>query len=658
MGSHFSYSMTIPESQLAAQPWGRGVVDALLDLSPDPVWLVDSEGLVTAFNRPFARWWTSVAGMAPRARAPLEGATPALRDAQRRVLAGRSMVVDLRLVVDGVEQPYAVHGRPVGLPGDVDAAAFLAREVAETGLGAGEMAVELSLLHLFAGEDDTLAQILIKTLEFLCRSDGWDAGIIWTVDGDALHPEASWFDLPEGGERLASRIDSLRFARGHGAPGRAWAGREMVWIPDVLEESMLQRADFAEAAGLHSIVAVPLVESDRVTGVVEFFTQPVRPLSERSRRTLQRTADALGRLIARRRAEDERRRLLSLVERKGSEWMLTFDSIQLPIILAAADGTIVRLNRAARDLAGLGFEELVGRRIRSLGKEEPWSTLADIVDAVRDSGVACTAQITSGEVLWDVAASLLDQNVDGQRVIIVLRDVTQLARLQDAVRRGEQLAALGELVAGVAHEVKNPIFGMSMTIDLLDERVRDDPESAELADALRKWVERLHGLIEDLLEYGKPWTVELEAGSPAAVLQQAIETCQARASDAGVTIDVPAAGVEATVLMSPRRLVHVFENLITNAIQYSPRGDRVTVSACCDGEAIEYAVRDRGRGFDPADLQRVFQPFFTRRRGGTGLGLSIVQRIVDEHGGIVNAGNHAEGGGEVRVRLPIYRPTT
>jgi len=152
--------------------------------------------------------------------------------------------------------------------------------------------------------------------------------------------------------------------------------------------------------------------------------------------------------------------------------------------------------------------------------------------------------------------------------------------------------------------------------------------------------------------------VELEPGNPADVLRQALETCQPRANDADVTIDAGEAMGEAVVLMSARRLVHVFENLITNAIQHSAKGDRVTISAAQDAEAVEYAVRDRGRGFNPADLSRVFQPFFTRRRGGTGLGLSIVQRIVDEHGGIVNAGNHAEGGAVVRVRLPIYRPTT
>ena len=104
--------------------------------------------------------------------------------------------------------------------------------------------------------------------------------------------------------------------------------------------------------------------------------------------------------------------------------------------------------------------------------------------------------------------------------------------------------------------------------------------------------------------------------------------------------------------------MHAFENLITNAIQHSKKGSSVTISASEEEDAVEYSVRDCGPGFNPADLPRVFQPFFTRRRGGTGLGLSIVQRIVDEHGGIVNAGNHAEGGAVVRVRLPIYRPPT
>ena len=108
--------------------------------------------------------------------------------------------------------------------------------------------------------------------------------------------------------------------------------------------------------------------------------------------------------------------------------------------------------------------------------------------------------------------------------------------------------------------------------------------------------------------------------------------------------------------MDGSRLVLVFENLLINAVQHSVRGGQVHLSAVMEGDGATITIRDHGPGFRPEDLSRVFQPFFTRRRGGTGLGLSIVQRIVDEHGGTVHARNHESGGAELRVHLPLYHP--
>jgi signal transduction histidine kinase len=110
------------------------------------------------------------------------------------------------------------------------------------------------------------------------------------------------------------------------------------------------------------------------------------------------------------------------------------------------------------------------------------------------------------------------------------------------------------------------------------------------------------------------------------------------------------------VLADRARVSQVLQNLIENAVHFSPEGGRVEVALGPGGDApngwVECAVRDSGPGFDPADLPRLFEPFFTRRRGGTGLGLSIVHRIVYDHGGEVAAENHESGGAVVKVRFP------
>jgi PAS domain S-box-containing protein len=610
----------------------RAMLDALVDLSPDPLWVIDATGATIAFNSAFQRWQGELA----------DGGDPQLEELQRRALKGRSIMANVRLVAAGVERMFAIHARPVETGG----VAFTAHEVAPEGDGT-ERAIELALMHLFAS-NDPLRDVITKALEYLCATNRWDAATLWRIDHRALHADVMWFVSDDLRNKLEPRLGTLRFEYGEGTPGRAWATRDVIWVADMLEESSIGRAELAAAAGLHSVVATPLVDADRVTGVLELFTHSIRPINEPSRRMLSRTGAALARLI-------ERRQLLEQIATKGAEWLLTVDSIRMPILLVTNDGRVARLNRTAQQLTGRAYDDVLGRPLLSLGEGEPWTTLREITTAVHESAMTCTAQIVAGETNWDVTASPLAAGND-DRIVIAMRDTTEIVRLQESVRRGEQLAALGELVAGVAHEVKNPLFGMSMTLDLLDEQIADRAESLELTAALRKWIARLLSLTENLLAYGKTWSTEMKPVEFRDVLLQAIEASEPLAREASVTIDV---GVDATglVLMDASRLVLVFENLIANAVQHSREGDQVIIRTSRDGDQLAINVRDQGAGFAPSELSRVFQPFYTRRRGGTGLGLSIVQRIVDEHGGIVTASNADEGGAAVLVRLPIYRAT-
>ncbi|MFL6246181.1 MAG: ATP-binding protein [Thermoanaerobaculia bacterium] len=616
----------------------RATLDALVDLSPDPVWVIDAAGSLVASNSAFQRWQRDIA----------HGGGPQLAELQRRALAGRSIMANVRLIAAGIERTYAIHARPV----DTGGVAFTAREAEEEREGS-ERSIELALMHLFAS-NDPLDVVLTRTLEFLCATDRWDAGVLWRVvndgNGDALRAEAMWFESEESRQKLAPRLGNLAFAFGEGTPGRAWATGNVIWIADMLEESLVQRSELAAAAGLHSVVATPLVDADRVVGVLELFTHSIRPINEPARRMLARTGVALARLI-------ERRQLLEQIATKGAEWLLTVDSISMPILLVTTNGDVVRLNRTAQELTGRKYDDVVGRPLISLGDDEPWKTLRDLAIAVHDSGLTCTAQIVSGEKSWDVTASPLAAG-DDDRVVIAMRDTTEIARLQESVRRGEQLAALGELVAGVAHEVKNPLFGMSVTLDLLDEHLDRRSEAFELTAALRTWIARLQSLTESLLAYGRTWSTDMKAGDLRPVLTQAITAMQPLARDVQVSIDAELESDSNVVLMDASRLALVFENLLANAIQHSRNGDRVIVKATCDGERLDVLVRDQGPGFGADDLPRIFQPFYTRRRGGTGLGLSIVQRIVDEHGGIVTACNGEQGGAVVLVRLPTYRPSS
>src|SRR5262249_24207059 len=159
-------------------------------------------------------------------------------------------------------------------------------------------------------------------------------------------------------------------------------------------------------------------------------------------------------------------------------------------------------------------------------------------------------------------------------------------------------------------------------------------------------------LMQDLLDYGRPPRLHLAATSLEEMAGEAARACEPAA--AGRRVELRVAPGLPELRVDHQRMGHVLENLIRNALQHSPDRGRALGEAGHGGPlAVWCLVRDFGRGFRSEDLPRVFEPFFTKREGGTGLGLSIAQRIVEQHGGHIEAENHPEGGAIVKISLPL-----
>jgi PAS domain S-box-containing protein len=358
------------------------------------------------------------------------------------------------------------------------------------------------------------------------------------------------------------------------------------------------------------------------------------------------------------------RKLYGALQRSAQEWEQTFDSIETPILLAGDEGRIARLNRAARDLAGRPYVDLIGRPLAEVEAGQPWSEAARLAALVAQKRAPLHTQVrdeASGHT-WDLSAGPISgPAADGEQVVVVARDVTPMIELQESLRRSETLSAMGTLVAGVAHEVRNPLFGISANLDAFEQRFGREAEYAETIGLLRGELERLVLLMNDLLDYGRPACELPVEGSFPEMVEQALRACAglARRSRVDMVNEVPA-GL-GSCLMDRRRMAQVLQNLLENAIQHSAEGAAVVVMAASetgrDGRAwINCSVCDSGPGFVAADLPHIFEPFFTRRAGGTGLGLSIVQRIVQLHGGTIGAANRTEGGAQLTLRVPRHGP--
>jgi PAS domain S-box-containing protein len=361
-----------------------------------------------------------------------------------------------------------------------------------------------------------------------------------------------------------------------------------------------------------------------------------------------------------------------ITERKRAEQQLRLlalavESTTEAITITDLEDRFTFVNGAFLEQAGYTGEELIGRHVSLMDSpRNPPSLRTEILAATAKGG-------WSGELYnrrkdgTDIAIALTTaqvRNAEGRVIALmgVASDVTerkwaqeQAALLQESLRRAETMSALGAVVAGVAHEVRNPLFAISATVDALEARFGPQPAYARYTETLRQEVNRLSRLMSDLLDYGRPPRLDLTDTAIGPVVTRALAACAPLAEQAGVQLAADLADDLPLLPLDPARMLQVLQNLIDNAIQHSPRSSQVVVRAvpiaAPNDAGIEVTVADQGPGIRAEDVGSIFEPFFTRRRGGTGLGLSIVQRIVEQHGGEVTAENPPTGGALIRVRL-------
>ncbi len=229
----------------------------------------------------------------------------------------------------------------------------------------------------------------------------------------------------------------------------------------------------------------------------------------------------------------------------------------------------------------------------------------------------------------------------------------ELRDSHEQIRRADRLSALGQMAAGLAHELRNPLASVKGAFEIVAAKIPPGTPEAEFAEIGTRELGRLEALLQQFLNYARPRPPEFRQARLDDVVAHVVGLLGPEAERAGVEMRVDSLQAVPPLLVDVEQIEQVFLNVLLNAIQASPRGGRVRVRADRDGDHAVIDVLDEGPGIPPEHRARVFDPFFTTKEKGTGLGLAVSARIVAAHRGDIEVRAASGGGTCMRIRLPL-----
>ncbi len=347
-----------------------------------------------------------------------------------------------------------------------------------------------------------------------------------------------------------------------------------------------------------------------------------------------------------------------------NEWIIR--SITSGLITLDTERKVILFNPAAEAIFGIRSEQAILRNIAEvlpciqphLGATEDGSPpggrkrqeFIDL-DYVRPDGKKVFLRCTVSPL------SLPEGRQRGE--ILSFQDLTELKQIEEEMKRVEGLAMIGELAAGIAHEVRNPLASISGSIQMLKEDPDRGELSAPLMDIVLREIGRLNNLVGDFLLFARPKPMNVESFDLNQLIQETLSVLRQQDRMTRIQLETDLLD-RITISSDPEQVRQVLWNLFLNACQAMPgsgrlhvKTERVIQDRNLQGrKEVMITIRDTGEGFSAKALSQIFTPFFTTKEGGTGLGLAVVKRIVEGLKGRVLGSNHEEGGAEIRIVLP------
>jgi two-component system sensor histidine kinase PilS (NtrC family) len=337
------------------------------------------------------------------------------------------------------------------------------------------------------------------------------------------------------------------------------------------------------------------------------------------------------------------------------------DSLLSGLVTTDAEGRVLTFNRAAATITGIPAGEAINQNVSEVLQLPP-TVRAQLTTLAHTRSLRVDLESRNGHGrLIDIGmmATMIGFPDGRNGYLFTFQDVTELRRLERNARLQQRLAAVGEMAAGIAHEIRNPLASMSGSIQVLRQELPLSDDQAQLMDIVLRESDRLNDTIRSFLAYARPQkfaVAQLDLGkvvSDAAILLR--NSSEARDTH---TVDVAAPPTPVWYEADENQIRQIVWNIASNGLRAMPNGGRLLLSVERDdagspGEVV-LSVQDEGRGIPPEELDSIFQPYRSTFERGTGLGLAIVHRIVSDYGGVIQVSSIVDVGTTVRVRLPIH----
>lgn len=330
---------------------------------------------------------------------------------------------------------------------------------------------------------------------------------------------------------------------------------------------------------------------------------------------------------------------------------------EMPSGLVSLDreGRVVTVNPAAAEILGRSQVEMQERNYRDLWQCPPLERVLTGEQVSVEQEIECVLGDGSQVTLGLTATALHDDTGEGTGVICLFRDLTETKRLQTQLQRADRLATIGQFAAAIAHEIRNPLNTLKGFAQYLHGKVAPETDQRRYTELMVQESERLNRIITELLDFSRPLELELVEVDINQVLSETLFLIQRDADAQGVQVKQLMAPETPPVPVDSEKLKQVFLNLLINALQAMPEGGTLQITSQVLDEWVEARIADSGHGVPAEDIPRLFDPFFSRRKGGTGLGLAVVHRLVEAHNGTIEVESVQDVGTVFVLRFPIVR---